>query len=125
MVKNSPMIKPLRGEIWRVALNPVRGSEQAKTRPVVVVGRPGFGRPSMQVCVPFTTRQPAHASMLWCVPIHSSSLNGLSKLSTADTSQIRAIDIVRFEVRLGNLSDEDLQTIVAAVMLIIGFDADE
>jgi mRNA interferase MazF len=47
-----------RGEIWLSDLNPVRGHEQAGTRPVLVVSADGFnhGPAQLVVVVPLTTR---------------------------------------------------------------------
>jgi len=47
-----------RGEIWLSDLNPVRGHEQAGTRPVLVVSTDAFnhGPAKLVVVVPLTTR---------------------------------------------------------------------
>ncbi len=113
--------KPKRGEVWRVQLDPVIGSEQAKTRPVVVLNRTGFGRPTMRVCVPITNAQAAHLLLAWCVSLSPEPTNGLTKDSIADTSQIRAIDVTRFEDKLGKLSPDELESVAAAVALCIGY----
>jgi mRNA interferase MazF len=118
------LIDPKRGEVWKVELNPVRGSEQAKTRPVVVMSEPGFGRPSMRVCVPVTNRQPVHGAMFWCVALDPSPDTGLTKDSTADASQVRALDIERFVEKLGTLASQDIETIAAAVALAVGYDSE-
>jgi mRNA interferase MazF len=112
-------VSPQRGEVWRVELDPTLGSEQAKTRPVAVMSGVGVGRPSMRVCVPLMGAKPVHAALLWCVPISPSDANGLSKESTADASQIRALDVVRFVEKLGALEAEEVETITAAVSLCI------
>lgn len=112
-------VSPKRGEVWRVALDPTLGSEQAKTRPVAVLSGAGVGRPSMRVCVPIMGAKPVHAALLWCVPLSPSEVNGLSKESTADASQIRALDVIRFVEKLGTLEAEETETIAAAVSLCI------
>jgi mRNA interferase MazF len=117
-------MNPQRGEIWRVQLDPVRGSEQAKTRPVVVMSGAGIGRPSMRVCVPIMHWQPVHGSMLWCVPLAPSAANNLTKDSSADASQIRALDLVRFIERLGALDTYETGTVAAAVALCVGYAPD-
>jgi mRNA-degrading endonuclease toxin of MazEF toxin-antitoxin module len=46
-----PLPNPKRGEVWRVRLNPVQGSEQeGQARPVVVLSEPPTGRPTMRLC---------------------------------------------------------------------------
>ncbi len=112
---------PQRGEVWRVALDPVRGSEQAKTRPAVVMSEPGHSRASVRVCVPLIGSTPANVHLLQCVPIAPDAANGLSKDSTADAGQVRTLDKVRFEKRLGVLEAGTVEHIAAAVALVVGY----
>ena len=116
---SGPTINPRRGEVWRVALDPVRGSEQVKTRPVVIVSRAGFGRPTVRVGVPITGCKPIHAFGAWFVEIQPDSANGLGKVSSADASQVRALDLARFDVKLGEVLPAQLSAIVAALTLCI------
>lgn len=48
-------IDPKRGEIWRVELNPTRGAEMQKTRPVIVLSPAGVG------AVPCASSRPSSA----------------------------------------------------------------
>jgi len=111
---------PRRGEVWRAQLDPVRGSEQAKTRPVVVLTEPPTGRATMRLCVPVTNALPVHLGLSWCAALLPDQANGLSKDSTADTAQARALDLVRFEARLGQISADDLEAVTTALVLCIG-----
>ena len=44
------------GEVYRARLEPVEGSEQGKTRPVIVLQNPDLGRfTSTALCIPLTT----------------------------------------------------------------------
>lgn len=113
--------KPKRGEVWRVRLEPVVGSEQDKTRPVVVLSAGNIGRPTVYVCVPITDFQNAHAVLNWCVPIAPDAANGLTKPSTADASQIRALDAERFEAKLGKLATIPVGAVAAAVAICVGY----
>ena len=106
---------PKRGEVWRVQLEPVRGSEQGKTRPVVVLSQPPTGRPTMRLCAPIMNRLPVHGAFFWCVAFEPSETNGLTKDSTVDAAQVRALDLVRFESRLGSVTDEEIEAIAAAL----------
>lgn len=110
---------PRRGEVWRAELDPTRGSEQSKTRPVVVMSSTGIGRVSMRVSVPIVHLKPVHGGMVWCVPLAPSNSSGLTKESTADASQIRALDTSRFIERIGALEAEESDTIAAAVTLCV------
>lgn len=48
--------------------------------------------------------------------------NGLRKQSAADASQMRAVDLERFDFKLGSLSADDLDTVTAAAALCVGFE---
>lgn len=113
--------KPKRGEVWRVALEPIVGSEQDKTRPVVVISRANVGRPSVFLCVPITGFQARQAALDWYVLIAPSTANGLTKPSSADASQIRALDTERFEAKLGKLTREETESVAEAVALCVGY----
>ena len=111
---------PRRGEVWRAQLDPVRGSEQGKTRPVVVLTEPPTGRATMRLCVPVVNAKPEHGLMAWCAPLAPSSGSGLSKDSSADTAQTRALDLVRFGARLGTLTPAEVEAVTAALVLCVG-----
>lgn len=111
---------PKRGEVWRVQLDPVRGAEQRKTRPVVVLTEPPTGRATVRLCVPVVHEIPPHRFMVWCAALAPTSANGLTKASTVDTAQARALDVVRFEAKLGDVDAAELETITTALILCIG-----
>jgi mRNA interferase MazF len=113
--------RPRRGEIWRVELDPARGSERAKTRPVVVLNVMGIGRPMMRICAPITHWQSAHNEMFWCVKLEPKKKNGLTKESTVDASQVRALSVERFQEKLGTLDGDDVETVAAAIALCVGY----
>lgn len=107
--------KPKRGEVWRVQLDPVRGSEQSKARPVVVLSEPPTGRATIRLCAPVTNALPEHGGFFWCVALVPDPASGLSKASTADAAQTRALDTARFEVKLGALEQDDVDLIADAL----------
>lgn len=117
---NNALPKPRRGEVWQVELEPIRGSEQDKTRPVVVMSGGNIGRPTVFVCVPITGYQNVHASLSWYVPIAPDAPNGLTKPSSADASQVRALDVERFEAKLGKLANVTVEAVAAAVAICVG-----
>ncbi len=119
--------KPKRGEIWGAILDPVEGSEMGghtpgDARPVVVLSMPNTGRPTNRVCVPLTSYQDAHALLRWCVIVAPDAGNGLKRTSTAETSQIRALDLSRFDRKWGSVGETELQAIFAALGAVLGFD---
>lgn len=116
----SAPINPKAGEIWRVQLEPVRGSEQGKTRPVVVMSQPPNGRATIRLCAPIMHLKPEHKVMAWCAEILPDAQNGLTKLSTADAGQTRALDLSRFEARLGQVTEDELESVTMALCLCVG-----
>ena len=64
------MTEPLRrGEVWLAELDPVQGSEQAGTRPVIVFQNDVVSQLStMAIAMPLTTNQ-RRAALPICLPI--------------------------------------------------------
>ena len=96
-----------RGEVWLVDLEPVRGSESDKTRPVVVVCNDAsnqaiqvVGRGVVTV-VPLTSNTQRVLSFQVLVEPDES---GLPVVSKAQPEQIRAVAVERFVRRAGRLS---------------------
>ena len=108
-------INPKRGEIWRVELEPVRGSEQGKTRPIVVLSEPPIGRDTIRLCAPVMQWKPEHPRYFWCIALIPDADNGLSKQSTADAAQTRALDTVRFVSKVGTVNNAKFDLIAQAL----------
>lgn len=106
---------PKRGEVWRAQLDPVRGSEQGKTRPVVVLSEPPTGRASVRLCAPVMNALPVHGGLLWCIALAPNAANGLTKPSTADAAQTRVLDVVRFENKMGEVTPAEVDLIADAL----------
>jgi mRNA interferase MazF len=111
----------LRGEIWHVQLNPYQGDEMFKLRPVVVVSTDGLATLNLRVVVPITGWQPDFVRKPYMVQLHPSPANGLSKISAADCFQIRCVSGTRFSTRLGVVSAAELDDILAAIAIVVGF----
>ncbi len=103
-------VAPLsRGAIVWVDLNPSRGSEQAGSRPAVVISSDGYlaNVPHLAIVVPITTTDrgwPHH------VPI-AGTRTGLNRTSFAMTEQPRTISRERIDRRVGTASSTCLQEI--------------
>jgi len=104
----------VRGEIWRVNLEPVIGSEAAKTRPAVVVGRAALAHRAMAhgrgvvPVVPVTTSTTRVLSFQALLPAERT---GLPEDSKAQCEQLRAVDVARLVEHVGTVPD-DLMTAV-------------
>lgn len=112
-------INPKRGEIWLVDLDPTRGNEIQKRRPVVVLSADPIGSIGLRIGVPLTSYRSRHEKYPWCVPVKANDRNRLDNDSTADAFQIKCISTERFIHRIGALSAESVKLIAEAVALCI------
>lgn len=110
-----PPIDPKRGEIWLVDLEPTRGSELQKIRPVAVLSSNAIHSLSVRVAVPLTGWQEHFALAPWKVRVESDAQNKLSKTSAADSLQIRCLSLERFSKRLGTLRNSTIEDIIYAI----------
>jgi len=108
-----------RGEVWMADLNPVRGSEQAGMRPVLIFQTDSINRFTTTVlAIPFTTNL-RRAGLPSCVQI-SSGEGGLSSDSVALCHQLRVLDKTRITRRLGALGTVTLEKIEDCVLFTMG-----
>ncbi|MBW4579948.1 MAG: type II toxin-antitoxin system PemK/MazF family toxin [Tildeniella nuda ZEHNDER 1965/U140] len=105
----------LRGEIWLVKLDPTLGTEISKTRPAIIVNDNAIGILLLKVIVPVTDWKEPFAARPWMVRLEPNVSNGLSKLSGADTFQVRSVSETRLVKQLGKLdettNDDDRQSL--------------
>jgi mRNA interferase MazF len=93
-----------RGDVYNAELDPSKGSEQAGTRPVIVVSRNALNMfSSVVVVVPITGRENKKRIYPSQVEIKAPD-GGLRKDSVALCEQTRAISKMRLKNRLGQLS---------------------
>jgi len=112
---------PRRGEVWLVNLNPTLGSEIDKQRPVVVINSNGLGKLPIRLVAPITGWKPAFDGNLWHIRLIPDAQNNLSKESAVDTLQLRGIDTLRFQRKLGQLSALQMEEITAAIAAVIEY----
>ena len=109
-----------RGEVWMANLDPTRGDEIAKDRPVVILNRDSAGVLNLRVVVPLTSWQPHFAGADWLVRLDPTPANGLRNASAADTFQVRSISTLRFRRQVGVLSADELAAVVVALVRTVG-----
>jgi len=111
------MARVLRGEIRWADLNPVRGSEQAGLRPVLIVSHDIFNERSGTVIAVAITSQPQRAGFPLTLELSSKDL---PKKSWAKISQIRTLAVERIGKRLGRATPEELAQVIEGLNEIIG-----
>ena len=97
------------GELWFANLNPVKGSEQAGMRPVVIIsGNLLNTYLNTVICCPLTTKIKHYKGD---VVIEPTKENGLSTTSEILTHHIRSISKDRLINRIGNITQHETQLI--------------
>jgi mRNA interferase MazF len=109
----------IRGEIWLASLDPVRGSEQAGTRPVLILqADPLNAFLRTVVIIPFTTNL-RWARFPFCVSLRAGE-GGLASDSVALCHQVRVSDKTRLLHRMGQISDASLTAVEQALRVTVG-----
>ena len=111
------MARILRGEIWWADLNPVRGREQAGTRPVLIISHDVFNQRSGTVIALAITSQPPPAGFPLTLELTSATL---PKRSWVKISQIRTLATERLSNNLGRISPEELDYVIYGLNEIVG-----
>jgi len=105
-----------RGEIYYVNLDPVVGSEQAGTRPVVCIQNNVGNKCSPTVIIAVITskkksRQPTHVKI---------NTPGLPRKSTVMLEQVQTVDKQRLIRFVGTLNDDQMREIDRALDISLG-----
>lgn len=110
----------LRGEIWRVDLDPARGSESNKQRPAVIVSNDRANATATRLGRGVVTVVPVTSSTDKVFPFQvllSTRTSGLQVDSKAQAEQIRSIATQRLLRRIGRVSPSELADIDEALRL--------
>ena len=113
------------GAVWLADLNPQRGTEPGKTRPVLIIQSQALldaGHPSTLI-IPLTTRLIEDAEPL---RLRLSARDRLDRDSDLLIDQIRAIDNQRLVTGpLTLLGAEEISRIYSAILEVMGIDLDQ
>ena len=103
------MARILRGDIRWAELNPVRGHEQAGTRPVLILSHDVFNdRSGTVIAVAMTSQEPRAGFPLTL----ECKASGLAKRSWIKISQVRTLSVERIGKRLARATEEDLARVI-------------
>jgi len=112
-------MNPTRGDVWLADLDPIRGSEQAGSRPVLVLQNDVINAyTSTCLAVPMTTNL-RRASLPSCVLLRRGD-GGLADDSVALCHQMRALDKTRLYRRLGAVSPQTLADVESRLLFTLG-----
>lgn len=108
-----------RGEIYYAELNPVVGSEQGGTRPVLVIQNDIGNQYSPTTIIAAITSQISKAKLPTHVEV-TSRRSGLERDSVILTEQIRTIDKSRLKEKVTVLDDETMARVNQAIEVSLG-----
>jgi len=111
------MARILRGEIRWADLNLVRGREQARQRPVLILSQDVFNERSGTVIAVALTSQPQQAGFPLTLELHA---RGLPKKSWVKISQIRTLAVERIGKVIARSTPAELAQVVEGLNEIIG-----
>jgi mRNA interferase MazF len=110
----------LRGEIWLVDFEPVRGSEANKRRPAVVVSNDRANLTAMRLKRGVVTVVPVTSNVTNIYPFQvllAAETTGLAVDSKAQAEQIRSVAAERLKRLIGRLSNIELTALDDALRL--------
>jgi mRNA interferase MazF len=111
------MARILKGDVVWADLDPTRGHEQGGQRPVVILSEDVFNARSGTVIAMAITSQPQRAGFPLTLELTSVRL---PKRSWVKISQIRTLSVERLGKRIGRVSPEELDRLIAGLNEIFG-----
>jgi len=108
---------PMVGEVWEVFFGTGVGHEQQGIRPSVVISNEGFNATPHGLCIvaPITGTRRAIPSQIDIAPPEG----GLVKPSVIMCEQVRAVSLLRFRRKRGEVADQTLMRVQAVVGMFI------
>lgn len=106
-----------RGEVWRIDFDPVRGHEQGRERPAVIVSADSFnaGAAGLVVVCPMTTRE---RGIRFHVPVEPPE-GGVRARTQVLCDQVRTVSVERLSRRVGALSRTSMQLIDERLRILL------
>jgi mRNA interferase MazF len=117
------MTSAKRGEIWLVNLDPTRGQEIQKTRPIVIISSDLFEPIPLRIAIPIASWQDKFSDRPFMVRIDASTHNGLDRDSAGNVLQVRSLSTERFVRRLGRVSEDILQELLSGLLVCTDYES--
>ncbi|MFH1194136.1 MAG: type II toxin-antitoxin system PemK/MazF family toxin [bacterium] len=111
------MRTPLRGDVWSIDLNPVRGREQSGTRPAVVISANGFNNSAadLVIVLPITSKKKN-------IPLHVEVIppqGGLKTISYIKCEDVRSVSKERLAEFLGIVPEAKMAEVERLLKLLL------
>ena len=109
----------LQGEIWKANLNPIRGSEQAGFRPVVIVSGNLMNKYlQVVICYPLTSKIKKYKGNLVLTPNDENNLKAPSEILTL---HIRSISKERLVKKVGKIAEDEVKLLISNLNEILSY----
>ena len=105
-------------DIYLVDLNPTKGAEINKARPCIIVSNNDVGVLPLKIVVPLIGYK-EHHNKSWMIKLEPYIYTGLSKISTADTMQIRSVSHKRMIKKIGYIDAKTYIQIKKAIQIVL------
>lgn len=112
------------GEIWLINLDPTVGAEIKKTRPAIIVNDNALGKLPLKIIVPITDWKDRYEIALWMTKLEPDKENGLTKVSAADSFQIRSVSQERFVKQIGTVPETIMDEIRIGLAKVLSIDSE-
>lgn len=112
------------GEIWLINLDPTVGAEIRKTRPAIIMNDNALGKLPLKIIVPVTDWKDKYEVAPWMIKIEPDQENGLTKISAADSFQIRSVSQERFVKQTGSVNDTIMDEIRSGLAKVLSIDTE-
>lgn len=109
---------PTFGEIWDIQFEPQIGSEIKKIHPAIIISTTALYHLPTRLVVPLREFKEFHRSISYYLQVVPNEKNGLSKISTADTAQLKSFDIQRCIKKRGQMSKKEMQLLSLMIGMI-------
>jgi len=109
---------PLRGDVWDLDLNPIKGHEQAGSRPALILSVDLFneGPAELVVVIPLTRTQ---RNIRWHVNLRPPE-GGLAAESYIQCENLRSVSKLRLKRRRGQVSPATLEKVEDRIRILLG-----
>jgi mRNA interferase MazF len=111
-----------RSEVWLVNIDPTIGQEIQKTRPIVIISSDLFEPIPLRIAIPIASWQEKFKDRPFMVRINASPLSELDRDSAANVLQVRSLSTDRFVKKLGQVSEDILQEILACLVVCTDYE---
>lgn len=110
--------KALRGEVWQVDLDPIKGHEQGRVRPALIISVNDFNktRAGLLIVVPITSTDRGIRTHVRIDPPEG----GLSTPSFVMCERVRSISVERLVKRRGIASDTTMRQVEDRLRMLQG-----